>query len=139
MLKVGEQIGRTLEEDYRLYYVDGKYGQKRLANRWGVKRQLIFGSLPGRRRNWVQMLGLPTKGKNITQPRLGPPQCELCSESDCPLERAHWIPASEKGGAGSNNIVRLCRNCHGKLDLVADEGTVERASNPAHSRGQEVS
>jgi hypothetical protein len=42
MLQVESKLGRTLEEDFEKYYVQEQWGQKRLANRWGVKRELIF-------------------------------------------------------------------------------------------------
>ena len=62
MLEVEKRINATLEDDYRAHYLDGGWGQKRLANRWGMARGQIFGVLRGGRRNWVQMLGLPIKG-----------------------------------------------------------------------------
>src|SRR5215472_2196456 len=62
MLEVEAMIGTTLEDDYRTQYLYGDLGQKRLANRWGVGRPLIFGDLRGGRRSWIQMLGLPKKG-----------------------------------------------------------------------------
>ena len=62
MLEVEDKIGTTLEDDYRTQYLYGDLGQKRLANRWGVQRALIFSRLPDGRRSWIQMLGLPKRG-----------------------------------------------------------------------------
>ena len=59
MLEVEDEIGTTLEEDYRTQYLNGDLGQKRLADRWGVQRNQIFARLSGGRRSWIQMLGLP--------------------------------------------------------------------------------
>jgi len=62
MLEVEKKLGCTLEEDFYKYYGDKKWGQKRLAKRWGVGRNLIFGkSLKGNRRSWTQMLNLPIR------------------------------------------------------------------------------
>jgi hypothetical protein len=127
MLEVEARIGRPLEDDYREFYLEGNYGQKKLANRWGVKRGLIFGTLRDGRRNWVQMLGLITKGGRSgsigrDSKRQG---CELCGTDDVPLERAHWIPANERGTTSPQNIVLLCPNCHTKLDQVGDPKAIE--------------
>src|ERR1700758_3794409 len=80
MLQVEQRIGRTLEEDYAENYLGGRLGQKRLANRWGVARNQIFGVLRGGRRNWVQMLGLPAKGGSpqaVARERTSS-RCEIC-------------------------------------------------------------
>jgi len=42
MIEVEGRIGRSLEEDYTELYLNGPYGQKRLANRWGVKKTQIL-------------------------------------------------------------------------------------------------
>src|SRR6516162_3232365 len=62
MLEVEGKIGTTLEDDYQTQYLNGDLGQKRLANRWGVTRNQIFGSHRDGRRSWIEMLGLPKKG-----------------------------------------------------------------------------
>ena len=51
---ISKLVGRkiTLEQDYKNQYLNGDLGQKKLANRWGVNRGQIFGSLRGNRRNW---------------------------------------------------------------------------------------
>jgi hypothetical protein len=43
MLEVEARLGRTLEDDFREYYVEKGWGQKRLSGRWGVTRAAIFG------------------------------------------------------------------------------------------------
>ena len=62
MLEVEGKIRTTLEDDYQTQYINGDLGQKRLANRWGVTRNQIFGSHRDGRRSWIEMLGLPKKG-----------------------------------------------------------------------------
>ena len=62
MLEVEKRLGVSLEDDYREHVVEKGWGQRRLANRWGVKRQTIFDtSVRGRKRSWVQMLGYPSR------------------------------------------------------------------------------
>jgi len=57
MLEVEKKIGCSLEEDFNEYYIKKKWGQKRLAKKWRVGRNLIFGkNLRGGRRSWSQML-----------------------------------------------------------------------------------
>ena len=43
MLEVEDHIGATLQDDYRARYLEGGWGQKRLANHWGVARNQVFG------------------------------------------------------------------------------------------------
>jgi len=129
MLRVEARIGRSLEEDYRDYYLERGWGQKRLADRWGVKRATVFESnARSRRRSWVEMLHLPTRdvGEAAQPPQPPRTTCESCGECSVPLERAHWLPASHCGISASDNIVLLCPNCHTKLDHVQDPGTIER-------------
>jgi len=131
MLKVERRLGVSLEDDYRRHYIEMDWGQRRLANRWRVQRSTIFGGrLRARKRTWVQILALPTKSTN-TEPQDAPvhepPACELCGADDVPLEGAHWISASEGGSATRTNILRLCPNCHTRLDVANDENTTERA------------
>lgn len=129
MLQFENRIGRTLEEDYRKFYLEGGWGQKRLANRWGVGRNLIFGVHRGSRRNWVDMLHLQRKG-TTTSSRVAekPPKgCEICAATDVVLESAHWISARNGGSARADNILRLCPNCHKKLDLMEDVSTIRHA------------
>src|SRR5947209_16385111 len=99
MLEVEKRIGGTLEDSYRTNYLEGRWGQKRLANHWGVARGQIFSHLRGGRRNWVQMLELPTKGDASAneQPRLSSKPCEICGADDTVLEAAHWVPARDGG------------------------------------------
>jgi 5-methylcytosine-specific restriction endonuclease McrA len=132
MLEVERRLGRTLEEDFREYYVEKGWGQLRIANRWGVDRNLIFEtSTRGRKRSWIEMLSLPVR-RSDEQANLcdrEPEQtlaCEVCGEFDQYLDRAHWISAAGGGGRQSFNILRLCPNCHRKLDRD-DPATTERA------------
>jgi 5-methylcytosine-specific restriction endonuclease McrA len=129
MLEVEKRIGRTLEEDYEENYLRGRLGQKRLANHWGVARNQVFGVLRGGRRNWVQMLGLPAKGGSsqaIARERTSR-KCEICGATEVPLEGAHWLSARDGGSARLDNILRLCPNCHTRLDVMEHAPTIERA------------
>jgi HNH endonuclease len=140
MLEVEKRIGTTLEKDYKAQYLEGSLGQKRLATRWGVARGQIFGSLRGNRRNWVQMLGLPSKAGNTKekQSRTVSKGCEICSAPDTVLEKAHWISAREGGSAHAENILKLCPNCHKRLDQLSDPSTVNRAREIILLRAAEV-
>ena len=122
MLEVEERLGRTLEKDFQEYYIEKRWGQKRLANRWQVQRALIFGTnLRGGRRSWSQMLNLSVrredgkvasrKAESISQSK-----CEICNEYEIALDNAHWVSDRDGGSSASNNILHLCPNCHRKLD-----------------------
>jgi hypothetical protein len=128
MIEVEQRIGRALEHDYGLNYLDGPMGQKRLANRWRVPRAMIFGPLAGGRRSWVQKLDLPKKGKPSAPERCEQVthRCEICETTKAPLERAHWIARGDGGPSSQYNILKLCRNCHGLLHHH-DETTTRRA------------
>src|SRR5260221_8488904 len=105
MLEVEKRIDATLEDDYKAYYLDGGWGQKRLANRWGVARGQIFGVLRGGRRNLVQMLDLPAKGNaGDKKTRRSSKACEICGVDDTVLEGAHWIAARDGGSTRAENI-----------------------------------
>lgn len=130
MLEVENHLGRTLEDDYEEYYVKKKWGQKRLANRWGVKKATIFSdSMPGGRRSWVTMLDLPVRrvtDSTTSEPtQVGRPACEICGWCKGPLDGAHFIPRAE-GGARGWNILQLCPNCHRRLDS-GDVATLREA------------
>lgn len=129
MLEVEALIGATLEDDYKAYYLDGGWGQKRLAARWRVARGQIFGQHRDGRRNWVQMLNLPRKGNADGEKSSGrlSKACEICRTDDIGLEGAHWIPARDGGSTRAENILKLCPNCHNRLDILADPSTVKRA------------
>lgn len=118
MLEVEKKLGRTLEKDYKENYLNGLLGQKRLANRWGVPRNLIFAkSLRGKRRSWTIMLDLPVKRENLSgnnQKRVK--GCEICLKNDVLLDKAHWVDRAKGGSDKSFNILKLCPNCHRKLD-----------------------
>jgi hypothetical protein len=140
MLKVEAEIGRTLEEDYKEYYFEKGWGQKRLANRWGVARGQIFGVLRGGRRNWVQMLDLPVKGHKTANAgrRTAARVCEICAAENTVLEGAHWIASKDGGSTRADNILRLCPNCHKRLDVMEDPITIRRASEVLLLRAAEA-
>jgi len=131
MKEVEQRLGRTLEEDYQELYWNQNWGQKRLADRWGVKRSTIFGKglLPGRR-GWVQMLNLETR---TTDSDAGQPdasqwkasKCPLCDTGDIMLDSAHWIPREQGGPTEWWNIAEICPNCHRRLDS-SDEQTTRK-------------
>jgi len=130
MRKVEARIGRSLEDDYHEYYLVKGWGQKRLADRWGVRRATIFEPRARTRgRSWVQMLQLTTRPSAEPTRVLETKRhaCEVCGDSSVPLERAHWVPASDGGVSASDNILALCPNCHTKLDQVHDPATTARA------------
>jgi hypothetical protein len=129
MLEVQKRIGATLEDDYKAKYLDGGWGQKRLADHWGVRRGQIFGQLCKGRRSWVQMLKLPAKGGTSANKdsRSASNQCETCGAHDTVLEAAHWIPVRNGGSSRRDNILKICPNCHKKLDWQEDPATVQRA------------
>jgi hypothetical protein len=128
MIEVEKKIGRTLEEDFQEYHVEKGWGQIRMAKRWGVKRNTIFYSIPrSGQRSWVEMLNLPvrceTTAENDTQTSITE-SCEICGISDVSLDDAHWFPDRDGGSTKSHNILKLCPNCHRKLDR-GDPVTVE--------------
>lgn len=120
MKQVEKILGKKLEDDFYDKHIIKKWGQKKIANSWGVSRNLIFSmSHRGGRRSWVEMLGLKVRRYNegrdkpttIAKRNIG---CEVCGKK--PIERAHWIPNSMRGSSKSNNIVLLCPNHHTLLD-----------------------
>jgi hypothetical protein len=120
MMEVEGRLGRTLEEDYQEYYVEKGWGQKLLADRWVVKRELIFRNFKRGRRSWVQMLKLPVRRheelsveENVAPHPLK--QCEVCKSRETKLDEAHWV-SRQTGGKKSYNVLSLCPNCHRKLD-----------------------
>jgi hypothetical protein len=120
MLKVEKKLGRTLEEDFKDFYTLKGWGQKRLANRWGVGRNLIFKStLRSNRRCWVEMLGLNARrltADKARDERQDEESCELCGITGVALDGAHWVADAAGGSSASYNILKLCPNCHRKLD-----------------------
>lgn len=119
MLHVETKLGRTLEEDYREFYITQGWGHRRLAKRWGVSHHTIFQSRPRNGfRSWVEMLGLPRRSQQAlppATPRVGP-ACEACGNDSVPLERAHWLEATNGGSTRQDNTLLLCPNCHTLLD-----------------------
>lgn len=127
MLSVEKKLGRTLEEDFQEYYVGKGWGQKRLANRWGVARGLIFSSYPARKRCWVKMLNLNVRRDESKTEKISlGPKCEICQTSGLTLDNAHWVDASFGGSSKSHNILKICPNCHRFLDQ-GNKSTIERA------------
>jgi len=140
MLQVEKKIGASLEEDYLNNYINGSLGQKRLASRWGVGRNLIFGSLRGKRRNWVQMLKLPKKSSDADENTTSSSTnegCELCKIEGIPLEGAHWVAARDGGSTKSFNIIKLCPNCHTLLDHSEDQSITSRVREVLLTRAAE--
>ena len=132
MLEVEQRLGRTLEEDFREYHVEKGWGQQRIAIRWGVRKNLVFCSNPrARTRCWVEMLELPVRRVDEqSDPSAWQVdrrvKCEICEEHGEHFDGAHWIGAAAGGGTQGFNILRLCPNCHRKLDRD-DPTTTERA------------
>jgi len=132
MLEVEQRLGRTLEEDFREYYIEKDWGQIRIAKRWGIPRNSIFYSnLRNGSRSWTEMLNLPVKSVEEQSDSSAPKadhrlKCEVCEEHGEHFDGAHWISDRTGGGTQSFNILRLCPNCHRKLDRD-DPTTTERA------------
>jgi hypothetical protein len=122
MLEVERRLRRSLEEDFKEYHIEKGWGQTRIANRWGVQRNLIFSTYKrGGFRCWAKMLKLPVRRLDQrTDLRIavskGKRVCEVCEKFEQYLDEAHWISNRDGGGKQSFNILRLCPNCHRKLD-----------------------
>lgn len=121
MLEVEKRIGKHLEQDYKDNYLSEKMGQKRLADRWGVPRGLIFcETMRGNRKCWVQKLNLPKLAKSKKEEgekKIFKKRCEICGKESIPLDNAHWIANAKGGGRERSNILKLCPNCHRLLDI----------------------
>jgi hypothetical protein len=50
MLEVEKRLGRKLEDDYREYYIEKKWGQTKMANRWLVPKGVISSGIAAARR-----------------------------------------------------------------------------------------
>lgn len=113
----------TLEEDYKKYYIEKGWGQKKLADRWRASRGHIFGNhMKDGRQSWVKILSLTkrnatTSGNKKTNTKY---ICENCGD-DAPLHGAHFIPKAEGGSNKPFNIIKLCGSCHNKFDLRNDK------------------
>jgi len=87
MLEVEARLSRTLEEDFREYYVEKGWGQKRLSRRWGATRAAIFGrGATTDLKCWVQVLQLPIRRDVSSVSSNGPrpaPSCEPLWNSRC--------------------------------------------------------
>ncbi|MGE5352282.1 MAG: hypothetical protein ACM3S2_08635 [Ignavibacteriales bacterium] len=120
MLEIEKRLGRSLEEDFNEYYVKRGWGQKRIAQRWGVQRQLIFGhGYRSKRRSWIERLGLTLRViSNLANEKPDAPDrsCAICRDPKLPTENAHWIAHSKGGSRERYNIIRLCPNHHTLLD-----------------------
>ena len=58
----------TLEEDYKKYYIEKGWGQKRLADRWRASRGHIFGShMKDGRQSWVKILSLTKRNATTSE------------------------------------------------------------------------
>jgi len=130
-MKIREtELGAKFEDDYREQYLSGKLGQKRFAERWGVKnRWQIFSQNPNaRRRSWTTMLDLPLLGQDelvIPEKSMQRPSCEICGRNDVTLDKAHWIDAAAGGPELYWNIASLCPNCHRQVDVDKDPQAIE--------------
>jgi DNA-binding XRE family transcriptional regulator len=149
MLTVEKRLGKSLEEDFIEYYHNAHYSQAKMATRWGVTKATIFsnklrgGSTPC----WVVRLNLQHLVRAADMAQETPPQfpslpqqhdkaaaapkenerCEVCGTNDVGLERAHWQPEKQGGTMDYWNILRLCPNCHTKLDNQRNHETTEKA------------
>ena len=129
MKQVEQKLGRTLEEDYREFYCNQKWGQKKLADRWGIARGLVFGgNLGPGRRSWVEMLNLEVRNREAIAEQSAESEqknseCPVCSIGDIPLDSAHWIPREKDGPTVWWNLAPLCPNCHRRLDSSNSQTT----------------
>lgn len=50
--------------------------------------------------------------------------CHFCKEDNKEvLDQHHIVPKRLSGSNGSHNLVKVCRNCHGKLEQLYDAET----------------
>lgn len=127
MIEMEKKLGLDFKQDFYENYFNGELGQKRFAQRWGVSKNLIFANnLRGGRRSWVQILDLEKKITQIVDSHhiSHTPSCEICGEQ-VSLDAAHWKENTKGGSTKSNNILKLCPNCHRKLDR-GDKDTIEK-------------
>jgi len=127
MIEMEKKLGLDFKQDFYDNYFNGELGQKRFAQRWGVSKNLIFANnLRGGRRSWVQMLDLEKKDTQFVDNHhiSHTPCCEICEEQ-VSLDAAHWKENTKGGSTKSDNILKLCPNCHRKLDR-GDKDTIEK-------------
>jgi hypothetical protein len=120
MREVEKRIGRTLEEDFQEYYVNKGWGYRRLGKRWGIDHNVICVSRKRSGfRSWVEMLNLPARRESSSNQNAQPIvqiACEICDVNDVGLDIAHWFADKDGGSTKSHNVLKLCPNCHRKLD-----------------------
>jgi hypothetical protein len=119
MREVEKRIGRTLEEDFQEYYVVKGWGYRRLGKRWGVDHNVICVSRKRSSfRSWVEVLNLPVRRESSGKDSqiISSPTCEICGVNDVGLDEAHWFASTHGGSTKSYNVLKLCPNCHRKLD-----------------------
>lgn len=119
MLEVEKRLGKTLEKDFEEKHLKLGWGQKKIAQSWGVPRNLVFSlNHRGGRRSWAQMLGLKVRRFSAKPPTIRNKKqtCEICGKHDVTFDKAHWIARRDGGDATTSNILLLCPNCHRKLD-----------------------
>jgi hypothetical protein len=117
MREAEARLGRTLEEDYREYYIGKQWGQAKLADRWRVPRGLILNSNHRiRSQSWIAKLNLPKRNAATSPPapKPSPDRCEICGHSRA--VKAHWIAHKHGCGKQRFNIISLCPNHHQLLD-----------------------
>jgi hypothetical protein len=131
MKEVERHLGRTLEEDFHEYHLEKGWGQKRIANRWGVPRNLIFStSTRGGRRSWVTMLDLPVRRLEkdvirMTNPQTQPPHVK-CAEHSKNISMEPIGSAMRMVGAGRASIsydyVRIAIGNSTEMILLSQNG-----------------
>jgi predicted restriction endonuclease len=64
------------------------------------------------------MLNLPVRRESMLENKaqVTIESCEICNVSDVNLDDAHWFASTHGGSKKFYNILKLCPNCHRKLD-----------------------
>lgn len=132
ILQMEKKLGVSFEEDYKVRYLDNpKRSQREFAKRWETNRGVIWKGNPknssrSRTPSWIERVGLKDIQIETYTSKYKQDSCEICGENEVTIENAHWIPRTEKGNEKFYNIIKLCPNCHKKLDNKKDPIIIEK-------------
>jgi hypothetical protein len=144
MLKMEIELGVNFEDDYMETYINNPdRSQRKFAQRWGASRRTIWsGNKANKSRSqtpsWVDRCKLPyynEKAEKITSKKIKVTCCEICGEDKATIDNAHWIPRVAGNGHDKHfNIIKLCKNCHSKLDYIKNPIIIEKCRVVLFSR-----
>lgn len=143
MLKMEKKLGVTFEDDYmKTYFNNPERSQRQFAKRWETNRGVIWtGNKANKSRSktpsWVERCNLPYLNEKVIEDEAKDNmtiKCEICQIDDVTIEDAHWIPRAQKGSDKFFNIIKLCPNCHKKLDNKKDPVIIEKCRTILFSR-----